>query len=118
MHGQRHLMTFRHIYEAVPKWEKHVFVKYCVGIARLMVSVPTAPWSRHTYTQSVLYHLQTFHDSVPWWESLKLYVETEFFATFVRALSAHRYCIHTGVRTPALWCGVCCKGDTRLFGLE
>jgi hypothetical protein len=118
MHGQHHLMTFRHIYEAVPKWEKHIFIKYCVTVARQLARAPAAEWSRHTYTQSVLYHLQAFYDSSTWWEALKLYVGTEFFAAFVRALPASRYCIHTGVRTPALWCGVCCKGDARLSGPE
>lgn len=110
----KHLMTFRRLYEAVPKWEKGLFIRYACYVLQRLQTVPR--WSGHTYIGNLLYHIRAFHPSIVWWEGLKLYAQTEIFAVFTHQLIAWQTCIHTSQRTPVLWCSICLgKSDWAMY---
>jgi hypothetical protein len=109
----KYYIAFRHMFEAVPKWEKHEFMRVCARLVSVLQYQPR--WANHTYSRSLLYLFETYHDSDAWWQEIHRLSATELFIAFWRQLGSLR-CVHHSQRTPVRWCSVCLGAAVKMTG--
>jgi hypothetical protein len=100
----KHYIAFRHIFEAVPKWEKERFIQVCMRLVSAMQYQKR--WVSHTYSQSILILFEQYYDSDLWWQDIKQLSTSEFFVAFLCKLESLD-CVHRSPRTPVQWCSIC-----------
>lgn len=121
MDPQRLYITFRNIYESVPKYEKALFLRMCRGVALALAE--RRPEFRHSQTaQSVQaqFSVNPLAVNTAWWSDIRAMVETSFFRAIMHCIHPS-YCVHKAHDPHIQFCATCLpapKFDALLCNLK
>jgi hypothetical protein len=121
MDPQRLYITFRNIYESVPKYEKPLFLRMCRGVATALIE-RQPEFRQSAVAQSVRGHFELglHRTDDGWWSSVRSMVETPFFQAVMQCIRP-TYCVHKAHDPRIQFCATCLpapKFDTLLCNLK